>query len=99
MTNPTKKVKRKSARHYQMVTFSNALFDGVFFLPSLQQVPMGVMMGASSGDLKPMIKWLRDAKVDESQVDAFLEMSADELECFTNDWGEASAVDAKKSVN
>ena len=90
-------VRRKVVREVELVTFESDLFEGKFVFPTLEHVPIGVMVEAAEGRLGSMLGWLRELRTPKDQVDAFASLSVDELEGFISAWGGASAVDAPKS--
>ena len=89
--------KRKVAKRYEMVKFESSLFEGEFTLPKQSQMPIGVVEAMQAGEVQKLTGWLADAGADQADVDAFRELSGDELETFIKDWGSGDLANAPKS--
>lgn len=81
-----------------LVEFESSLFEGVFKLPDLTNVPVGVVVKLQDGDIGALTDWIADTpNVDPAAVEAILSLSARELRDFQEEWGNASAVELPKS--
>lgn len=92
-----KKHTRKTRKRYELVTFESSLFDGEFTLPNQAQMPLGVVEGVQSGAIGKMTAWLEAAGTEDADIDAFRELSGEELETFIREWGEGQLANAPKS--
>lgn len=88
---------RKSAKQYTFVSFNFADFNDPFELPSHEQMPVGVAMEATKGNLDRVVQWWVDAGADGSCVEDFLGLTADETEDFITAWQAGNPVGLGKS--
>ena len=97
-TTPKKrKVARKQAKQYTMVTFELPQFDGSFELPDLKHLPLRVMDALNKGQIGVLGDWLREADIHEDYLEAILDLGQDEVEELIETWGKGSMIDAPKS--
>lgn len=82
----TRKNARKNAKQYRMVTFTNDLFEGDFIFPDFAQLSIGTVEALNKGDIGKVCSWLEEANVDQDSIDAFRDLTQEELEGFINDW-------------
>lgn len=101
MAAPTprkKKFARKTAKRYDMVSFTTEIFEGTFELPDQRHFSLGLAEALNKGDVGKLLKWLEeDVKVDPDAVEAMRDLELEEMQSFIADWGRGSAVDAGKS--
>lgn len=90
---------RKTEKTYQFVTFETELFEGEFSFPKFEHLPIRVVEALNTGDLQVATGWLRDAKVDPDQIEAFRDLDATELHDFISDWQKGQPVTLPKSSN
>lgn len=88
---------RKVAKRYRYVNFTSELFEDDFTLPDQEHFSLGLIEAVNGGDMGKLIAWLKEAKVDEDQIEAIRDLEADEVEQFLEEWGKGSVVDLPKS--
>lgn len=94
---PKKKIARKVAKRYEMVSFEAPQFDGEFVLPKFPP-PIGVLRKTQKGDIDTLIEWLEDAKVDPEYIEAIDSLLPDtEFEDFLAAWTKGDLASAPKS--
>ena len=97
-TAPKKrKVARKQAKQYTLVSFELPQFDGTFELPDLKHLPLRVMDALNKGQIGVLADWLREADIHEDYLEAILDLGQDEVEELIETWGKGSMIDAPKS--
>jgi len=92
-----RKVARKQAKQYTIVSFELPQFEGTFELPDLKHLPLRVMDALNKGQIGVLVDWLREANIDDDYLEALLDLGQDEVEEFIDLWGKGSMVDAPKS--
>jgi hypothetical protein len=96
-TPKKKKFTRKSAKQYQLVTFTSELFEDEFVFPDQKHFDVDTIEALNAGNVGHIKKWLAGAGVDEDAVEAFGSLDTDEFKDFIQAWGQASKVPAPKS--
>lgn len=90
------KFARKAEKRYTWVEFESELFEGVFTLPSVDNLPLGISRKLQA-DPAVIIDFFNEAGVEEEALEAISEISLSELEGFINDWSKGETPLPKSS--
>lgn len=96
-TSKKRTFERKTPKRYEMRTFTDPIFGETFTLPSFEQVPIKVVKGLNHGDFAKMDQWLKDAGVDEDEINAISELDPEEFGEFQEAWGNGEITVPKSS--
>lgn len=81
-----RKYDRKTPKRYDFVTFKSSIFDDSFDFPKLETAPLRVIEAMNTGEVQHVSAWLRDAGVDPDAIEAYRDLSQDELMEFIEEW-------------
>lgn len=87
---------RKTAKQYRMVTFTSELFEDDFTLPDFAQLSIGTIEALNNGDVGKVCTWLEEAKVDKDAIEAFRDLTQEEIPDFIQDWRGGNLADLPK---
>ena len=87
-----RKFERKVEKSYPLVTFKSELFEGDFTFPKLDSAPLRVVEAMNTGEIQHVSGWLLSAGVDEEAVEAFRDLSQNELFDFISEWTDGQPV-------
>lgn len=85
MAKKTKKIARKVAKRYEFVEFESELFEGTFRLPKPEQMSLKLVAKLNTNPYA-LVDFLREAGVDDDQVEAVESLDPSELEDFMEVW-------------
>jgi len=88
--NVKKAPARKFAKKYRLVEFESDLFEGVFRLPDMKQMPVKVIAALNKGDVAVIIPWCIAAGASTEDAEVIGELDAEELPEFIEAWGEGA---------
>lgn len=85
MAKKTKKITRKVAKRYEFVEFESELFEGTFRLPKPEQMSLKQIAKLNTNPYA-LVDFLREAGVDNEQVEAVESLDSSEVEVFMEAW-------------
>lgn len=94
-----RKFERKVEKSYPFVAFKSELFDDEFSFPKLESAPMRVIEALNTGEVQHVSAWLLSAGADKDAVEAYRDLSKEELMEFIEDWTAGQPVGLGKSSN
>lgn len=93
-----RKYTRKTPKRYEMVAFKSAIYgNAVFEFPKLDTAPLRVIEAMNTGDIQHVSAWLRTAGADEEAIEAYRDLSQDELMDFISEWTAGEPVGLENS--
>lgn len=102
LTMPTSKKRnfaRKIEKSYPFVTFKSELFEDDFTFPKLESAPLRVIEAMNTGEVQHVSAWLLSAGTDKEAVEAYRDLSQEELMEFIEDWTNGQPVGLGKSAS
>lgn len=90
---------RKTAKAYPFVTFKSELFDDEFNFPKLDSAPLRVIEAMNTGEVQHVSAWLTAAGADKEAIEAYRDLSQEELMGFIESWTEGQPVGLGKSAS
>lgn len=94
-----RKFERKVEKSYPFVTFKSELFDDEFSFPKLESAPLRVIEAMNTGEVQHVSAWLISAGADKDAVEAYRDLSQEELMEFIEDWTNGQPVGLGKSAS
>jgi len=92
-----RKSTRKTAKRYEFVSFKSSMYDETFEFPKLDGAPLRVIEALNTGDIQHVSAWLRTAGADEEAIEAYRDLSQDELMDFISEWTAGEPVGLENS--
>lgn len=82
---PAQVITRKAKKRYEFVEFESELFEGVFRLPRFTQMSLKAIEELNR-DPAAILRFLKEAGVDQAAIDAIASLDGEELASFMDDW-------------
>lgn len=92
-----RKYTRKTPKRYEFVEFTSSLFDESFKFPKLDTAPLRVVEALNTGEIQHVSEWLLGAGVDSEAIEAYRDLTKDELNEFIAEWTAGLPVTIPKS--
>lgn len=96
-TPKKKKFTRKVAKRYEFVTFTTDIYEEPFTFPKQGHMTQKLALAIDSGRFGEFYEWLREAGVEETEIDAFSELDSEETQNFMRAWAAGDPVSLPKS--
>lgn len=97
MAKAKKKHVRIDKKRLETVAFEVPFYDGEFEFPAQKHMPQGLMIALDEGKVAKLRDWLLSAGTDEGDVEAFLDLDAEDAKTFVEAWGKGQLANAPKS--
>lgn len=97
MAKAKKKHVRIDKKRLEMIRFEVPFYDGEFEFPAQKHMPQGLMIALDEGKVAKLRDWLLSAGTDEGDVEAFLDLDAEDAKAFVEAWGKGQLANAPKS--
>lgn len=81
-----KKRVRKYVKKYTYSTFETDIFEGVFKLPVMRQMPHNYAIALNAGNIEALYLWLEEAGVPAEDIEAIKSLDSEEFEEFSKVW-------------